>query len=290
MPEVSVIIPFYEGVDWLKEAVDSVLFQTYKDFEIIVVNDGSPENISDFLTQYSNKIKYIEKENGGPSTARNVGIEAATGNFIAFLDSDDRWLQNKLEIQTNLMKEHNAIWSYCGYRTFGVGKSVEYRMTNSDIPIVHRYSTPNIATPCVMVKRKYLVDYPNVRFNPNLRFGQDSYFWLMINADNSILAIPDVLVEVRIRGGNASKRARVQLQARSNVWKCRKNNKEQFIDKYKISLLYKLASELCVVGDKLISKFDNDFSPEAVEMLSKIIFALPWTLYKIDRKIYHDYV
>lgn len=290
MPEVSVIIPFYEGIDWLKEAVDSVLFQTYKEFEIIVVNDGSPEDISEFLSQYSNKIKYIEKENGGPSTARNVGIEAATGKFIAFLDSDDRWLPNKLEIQTNLMKEHNAIWSYCGYRTFGVGKSVEYKMTNSDIPIIHRYSIPNIATPCVMVTRKYLVDYPNVRFNPNLRFGQDSYFWLMINADNSILAIPDVLVEVRIRGGNASKRARVQLQARSNVWKCRKNNKEQFIDKYKISLLYKLASELCVVGDKLISRFDNNFSPEAVEILSKIIFVLPWALYKIDRKIYRDYV
>lgn len=290
MPEVSVIIPFYAGVDWLKEAVDSVLLQTFKDYEIIVVNDGSPENMTEFLAQYSNKIKYIKKENGGPSTARNTGIETATGKYIAFLDSDDRWLPKKLEIQLEYMKKNDVIWSYCGYRTFGVGESVEYKMTNSDVPIVHRYNTPYIATPCVMIERQYLVDYPNVRFNPDLRFGQDSYFWLMINADNPILAIPDVLVEVRIRGENASKRARVQIQARSNVWKCRKNNKEQLIDKYNISILFKLASELCVVDDKMISVFEKNHSPKIVEKLSKIFFVLPWALFKIDKKINGKYV
>lgn len=290
MPEVSVIIPFYAGVDWLKEAVDSVLSQTYKDYEIIVVNDGSPENVTEFLEQYFKKIKYIKKVNGGPSTARNVGIDAATGKYIAFLDSDDRWLPKKLETQLEYMKKNDVIWSYCGYRTFGVGKSVEYKMTNSNIPIVHRYNTPYIATPCVIIERQYLVDCPNVRFNPDLRFGQDSYFWLMINADNPILAIPDVLVEVRIRGGNASKRARVQIQARSNVWKCRKDNKGQLIDKYNISILFKLASELCVIGDKVISVFEKKHSPEIVEKLSKVFFVVPWALFKIDRKINRKYV
>lgn len=290
MPEVSVIIPFYAGVNWLKEAVDSVLLQTFKDYEIIVVNDGSPENMTEFLTQYSNKIKYIKKENGGPSTARNTGIEIATGKYIAFLDSDDRWLPQKLEIQLKYMRENDAIWSYCGYRTFGVGKSVEYKMTNSNIPIIHRYNTPYIATPCVVIERQYLIDYPNVRFNPDLRFGQDSYFWLMINADNSILAIPDVLVEVRIRGENASKRARIQLQARSNIWKCRKDKKEQLIDKYNISILFKLASELCVVCDKVISVFEKKHSPEIVEKMSKVFFLVPWVLFKIDRKINCKYV
>ena len=290
MPEVSVIIPFYARVDWLKEAVDSVLLQNFKDYEIIVVNDGSPENMTEFLAQYSNKIKYIKKENGGPSTARNAGIEIATGKYIAFLDSDDRWLPKKLNTQLEYMKKNDVIWSYCGYRTFGGGESVEYKMTDSDIPIVHRYNTPYIATPCVMIERQYLVDCPNVRFNPDLRYGQDSYFWLMINADNPILAIPDVLVEVRIRGGNASKRARVQIQARSNVWKCRKDNKKQLIDKYNISILFKLASELCVIGDKVISVFEKKYSPETVEKVSKVLFVVPWALFKIDRKINCKYV
>lgn len=290
MPRVSVIIPFYAGVNWLKEAVDSVLSQTFKDYEIIVVNDGSPETVTEFLKQYSTKIKYIRKENGGPSTARNVGIEAATGKYIAFLDSDDRWFPKKLEMQLEYMTKNDVIWSYCGYRTFGIGETVEYRMTNSDIPIIHRYNSPYIATPCVMLERQYLVDHPNVRFNPNLRFGQDSYFWLMLNADNPILAIPDVLVEVRIRGTNASKRARIQIQARSNVWKCRKENKEQLIDKYNISILFKLASELCVVEDKVISIFEKKLSPQIVENLSKVFFVVPWVLFKIDRKINCKYV
>ena len=290
MPEVSVIIPFYARVDWLKEAVDSVLLQNFKDYEIIVVNDVSTENMTEFLAQYSNKIKYIKKENGGPSTARNAGIEIATGKYIAFLDSDDRWLPKKLKTQLEYMKKNDVIWSYCGYRTFGGGESVEYKMTDSDIPIVHRYNTPYIATPCVMIERQYLVDCPNVRFNPDLRYGQDSYFWLMINADNPILAIPDVLVEVRIRGGNASKLARVQIQARSNVWKCRKDNKKQLIDKYNISILFKLASELCVIGDKVISVFEKKYSPETVEKVSKVLFVVPWALFKIDRKINCKYV
>lgn len=285
MPEVSVIIPFYTGVEWLKEAVDSVLSQTFGDYEIIVVNDGSPEDDSDFLAQYADKIKYVRKENGGPSTARNAGIEMAAGKYIAFLDSDDRWLPTKLEKQIMHMEEYKTVWSYCGYRTFGAGDSVSYVMTKSVEPVIQRYNTPYIATPCVMVERQYLIDHPEVRFNPDLRYGQDSYFWLMINADNPILAIPDILTEVRIRGGNASKRARVQLQARSNVWKCRKDNKEQLIDKFEITPLYRIASELCVFGDRVVSHFDDKNKPEKVEKIARVLFVIPWALYKIERKM-----
>ena len=285
MPEVSVIIPFYEGIDWLREAIDSVLSQTFDDYEIIVVNDGSNEDTSDFLRQYGEKIVYIKKENGGPSTARNVGIEIATGRYIAFLDSDDRWFKTKLEVQVEGMKNSDAVWSYCGYRTFGIVQSASYTMTSSQEPIIQRYNSPFIATPCVMVDRQYLIEHPDVRFNTNLRYGQDSFFWLMINADNPILAIPEILVEVRIRGGNASKRARVQLKARSNVWKCRIENKEQLIDKYDVNLLYKWASELCVFGDMVISLFDKKYSPELTEKISKILFVIPWALFKIERKL-----
>ena len=285
MPEVSVIIPFYRGIDWLREAIDSVLSQTFDDYEIIVVNDGSNEDTSDFLRQYSDKIVYIKKENGGPSTARNVGIEAATGRYIAFLDSDDRWLKTKLEIQVERMKNSGAVWSYCGYRTFGIAQSVSYTMTSSKEPIIQQHNSPFIATPCVMVDRQYLSEHSNVRFNTDLRYGEDSFFWLMINADNPILAIPEILVEVRMRGGNASKRARVQLEARSNVWKCRIENKEQLIDTYDISPLYKWASELCIFGDTVISLFDKKYSPELTEKISKILFAIPWALFKIERKL-----
>lgn len=287
MPKVSVVIPFYERVDWLEEAVNSVLGQTFDDYEIIVVNDGSKEDTSSFLERHGKEIIYIEKENGGPSTARNEGIKHSKGDYIAFLDSDDLWLPNKLEIQLKYMVEYNALWSYCGYQTFGQCSSNTYRMTASKTPIMQRYNTPYIATPCVVIKREYLLQHPKIRFNPSLRYGQDSYFWLMINADNSILAIPEILVKVRMRGGNASKRARIQLQARSNVWRFRKDNSGILIDKFNLSKLYKIASELCVISDSIIRRIEKKVNnKKMVEYISKLLFILPWVTFKIDALLF----
>lgn len=113
MRKVSVIIPFYQHMDRLTEAVESVLQQNYDNIEIIVINDGSPEDISDFLERFKGKIIYEMKPNGGQATARNRGIEIATGDIIAFLDSDDMWLPQKLFVQVKAMEMSNAIWSYC---------------------------------------------------------------------------------------------------------------------------------------------------------------------------------
>ena len=90
MKTVSVIIPFYSNIDWLYEAMDSVLAQTYPIHEVILVNDGSKEDMSEFLTMYGDKIIYLYQDNAGPATARNNGIRHATWDYIAFEDSDDR--------------------------------------------------------------------------------------------------------------------------------------------------------------------------------------------------------
>lgn len=89
---VSVIIPVYNRAHYIKECLDSVLSQTYKDYEIIVVDDGSTDNVKEVLLPNMQQIRYIYKENGGAASARNVGIMHAKGDYIAWLDSDDRWL------------------------------------------------------------------------------------------------------------------------------------------------------------------------------------------------------
>jgi glycosyltransferase involved in cell wall biosynthesis len=97
-PFFSVIIPTFNRKDFLKAAVDSVLAQTFDDFELIIIDDGSTDNTSQILNEYSDKrIKYFYQENRGVSYARNRGIEQSRGKYVAFLDSDDRWLANKLE-------------------------------------------------------------------------------------------------------------------------------------------------------------------------------------------------
>ena len=98
---VSVIITTYNDIEYLKEAIESVLSQSYRDYEIIVVDDGSTVDPKAFLKDYLPFITYIRKKNGGVSSARNVGINASNGKYLAFLDSDDIWLPEKLEVQIN---------------------------------------------------------------------------------------------------------------------------------------------------------------------------------------------
>src|SRR5690554_960556 len=111
-PLVSVIIPFYSRSDWLEEAVESVLNQTYDKIEIIVINDGSKENLNKFLKKYGKKIIYYTQENRGPGAARNQGMKIAKGKYLSFLDSDDLWLSNKTERQIFFMEKENVVWSH----------------------------------------------------------------------------------------------------------------------------------------------------------------------------------
>ena len=118
-PLVSVVIPFYSGIEWLFEAIESVLAQTYENIEIIIINDGSPEDLSEFVKEYNDKIRYVHQENRGAAAARNVGINLSKGEYIAFLDADDIWMPNKLKEQIYLMIKNKADWSHTNYVKFG---------------------------------------------------------------------------------------------------------------------------------------------------------------------------
>jgi glycosyltransferase involved in cell wall biosynthesis len=111
MPRVSVIIPAYDHAAFIAAAIDSVLAQTYQDFEIIVVNDDSPDETEEALRPYieSGKIRYLWQENQGAAAARNRGAAMAEGEYLSFLDDDDRWPSDKLEWQMAGMESSNAV-------------------------------------------------------------------------------------------------------------------------------------------------------------------------------------
>jgi glycosyltransferase involved in cell wall biosynthesis len=115
MPEVSVVIPTYNSATLLCEAVESVLEQTYQDFEIIVVDDGSTDNTRQMAEVFRGpKVKYIFQPNQGPPVARNTGIRASSGRLVAFLDADDIWLPFKLELQVKALENSpQAGLAYC---------------------------------------------------------------------------------------------------------------------------------------------------------------------------------
>lgn len=108
-PTVSVVIPAYNAAWCVRRAVDSVLAQTFHDFELIVVDDGSTDDTAAVLTSYGTALCVLRKPNGGLSSARNAGIQAARGRYVAFLDADDWWLAEKLERQVALMASHSEL-------------------------------------------------------------------------------------------------------------------------------------------------------------------------------------
>ena len=119
---VSVIIPAYDAAAFIKETLDSVFAQTYPHYQVIVVNDGSPDTpeLEQVLAPYMHRVTYIKQENRGPSGARNTGIRAATGGLIALLDADDLWMPDYLEEQTRFLREHPEYdLVYCNARFFG---------------------------------------------------------------------------------------------------------------------------------------------------------------------------
>ncbi|MBK8993570.1 MAG: glycosyltransferase family 2 protein, partial [Gammaproteobacteria bacterium] len=112
---VSVVIPAYNAAAFIERAVDSVLTQSYRSREVLVVNDGSTDRTGEVLARYGSAIRVIDQPNGGLSSARNRGIREARGEFVALLDADDRWLPEKLERQVQAMVADPGI-GFCSTR------------------------------------------------------------------------------------------------------------------------------------------------------------------------------
>ena len=113
---VSAVIPAYNAGKYVGRAIESVLAQTRKADEIIVVDDGSTDDTAEVVERFGDAVRFIRQENAGASFARNTGIEAATSDWIAFLDADDEWLPNKLKLQTeHLERNPNLVWTTGNY-------------------------------------------------------------------------------------------------------------------------------------------------------------------------------
>lgn len=104
-PKVSIIIPVYNGSNYMREAIDSALAQTYENIEIIVVNDGSTDNTEDIALSYGDKIRYFTKPNGGVSTALNLGIDKMQGDYFSWLSHDDLYLEDKIKSQIQFLSK-----------------------------------------------------------------------------------------------------------------------------------------------------------------------------------------
>lgn len=140
-PEISIIVPVYQVEKYLNECIDSILAQTFTDFELILVDDGSPDNcpaLCDAAAKRDSRVRVIHKQNGGVSTARNAGLDAAQGNWIAFVDSDDTAAPEYLEKMHKAVLETGADFAICSSQCIDeTGKTLaggEHRLLNEFLP------------------------------------------------------------------------------------------------------------------------------------------------------------
>ena len=137
---VSVIIPSYNSSRYLSQAIESVLAQSYKEFEIIVVDDGSTDNTRKAVEKFKDNVIYLYKSNGGPASARNLGISKSIGEYIAFLDADDYWLPKKLKTQIDFIKKHEEFaLIHSNTWVFEESKQLYPRFINKQPPIGNVY-------------------------------------------------------------------------------------------------------------------------------------------------------
>ena len=185
MPAVSVVIPTYNRASYIGEALESVLSQTFKDWELIVVDDGSTDNTQGVIKSFLNKdnrIRCIRQENRGAVAARNKALEVASGKYVAFLDDDDRWLPDKLEMQVKVMESDPEI-GFC-YMRFQIYKKVENRLEKGklfpEFLATKFEELPDVfIAPCSAMFRKSCLDCAGL-FDTRYKQCDDFDFWLRI--------------------------------------------------------------------------------------------------------------
>ena len=196
MPKVSIIIPCYNQAEFLLQALQGLQEQTLQDFECIIVDDGSIDQsaqIAEDFIKGDHRFRLIKKANGGTATARNVGLRAATGEYVQFLDADDELDSRKLELQAAMMDRDGLDMSYTDYRHFHMDASgtrilrshpaYTMRPTGSlHLSLLTRWGIDfSIPIHCILYRKSFIVEH-HLSFSETLRYREDWDFHLKASA------------------------------------------------------------------------------------------------------------
>ncbi len=307
-PKVSVIVPIYNSERFVAQAIESVLAQTYKNFEIVVVNDGSTDRSYEKIKPYLPLIKYIPQENKGVSSARNTGIKNSEGELIAFLDSDDIWLPEKLELQVKYLNDnphvglvHSNI-SYIDENGESYPPNPDFVTDVSGMCFKELFEGNCIATSTVLVRQACL-DKVGL-FAEGIPYAEDYELWMKLSIYYPIRHINEYLIKYRVHDANASNynfiNAIFELRAIKSILKEFSQTKKivgkRVVKKRLFNLYSKIAEFQANEGNKLksirYSLFTMGISP--IKFFSEHLWnllspsqkkVLSWYKYKIKHSL-----
>lgn len=207
MPMVTVVIPVYNGKRFLQETMESVFAQTFRDYEVICVNDGSTDGSAALLETYGERVKVVHQTNAGQSAARNTGVQQAKGKYIAFLDQDDRWYPSNLEQQVAVLTSApDVVLVHCNYDRV----DAEGRMLQAGAALVERASA--LASPLGLLIGEALV-FPSAMlvrrdvfqrvggFDPELRGFEDFDLIARLKQQGRFVLLNESGMAYRLHGG-----------------------------------------------------------------------------------------
>lgn len=203
---ISIVVPVYNCEKFIEETINSVLNQTYKDFELILVNDCSTDKSVDKIKSFSDaRIRLIEQEtNQGAYAARNRGVKEARGRYIAFLDADDIWEPVKLEHELTFMKEEDAGFVFSGYEFAdekGVGNGAIVKVPHT-ISFKQALRNTTIFTSTVLIDRTKIPE--DLILMPNIKSEDTATWWRILKAGNTGYGLNENLVKYRRSAGTLS--------------------------------------------------------------------------------------
>ncbi|MDO8609873.1 MAG: glycosyltransferase, partial [bacterium] len=227
-PLVSIIMPVFNGEAFLKEAIDSVLVQTYQNIEILVVNDGSTDNSEKIIKSYSSKIRYFKKVNGGVATALNLAIKKAKGKYISWLSHDDLYYPNKIKKQIDTLskipkKDQENTIIYSNYEVIDeksnhIGEFIfhrQHKIRNLNYPL---YPLLNglIHGCSLLIPKKCF--FETRLFDINLKNTQDYDLWFEMFPKYTMLYLPEILIKSRQHPGQATNSSQIYIHECNILW------------------------------------------------------------------------
>ena len=205
---ISVLIPAFNAEDYIAEAIESVLRQTYIDFEIVVVDDGSTDQTRHVIESFSTKVKYHYQENSGVGAARNNCVKFSGGEFLAYLDADDVWADNKLELQIQEFEADNSLEAVFGMIRNVHQKDWKHKILEADIPESELLKGYTQAT--MLIKRQ---SFLRIGMFPEEHTVGEFVDWLLRakEADLRTKLLPNLFLWRRIHNSNLGLRHRAQV-------------------------------------------------------------------------------
>ena len=285
--DVSVLIPAYNCDGYILKALDSVFSQSERVGQVVIVNDGSTDNTEDTIlsSKYAQDIDYYKIENSGPGAARNYGISKAKGDWIAFLDSDDIWINNhKIQKQLEIINKYEDAVLIDGFSVVDWGNKTirRERIKNGHCSSEFHFTNAVNATSSVIASRQAILSVGG--FDPSIRFGEDRLLWLALSYLGKVYTLEESVIKKVNSDGNLTsfneKNFKQRLLFINAMLSLIKSN-ETVSDSYITAISFKNMEEFFKASIKSnnVTLFDIVFKEAAAISTAKLISSRYFPLY-----------